>query len=111
MTLWKCSNCGYIHEDEEAPEECPKCGAPKEAFNKLDEQAEDLVQKSRVSNEAHMALLGLCEEGYGMAQTLYEEKLDDNCVAIAERAMGDFEEIIQSIKAELEAHMKKGKWG
>lgn len=22
---WKCNNCGYIHEGEEAPEECPAC--------------------------------------------------------------------------------------
>lgn len=111
MTLWKCSSCGYIHEDEDAPEECPKCGAPKEAFNKLDEEAEGLVQNSRVTNEAHMALAGLCEEGYDLAATIHEENLDENCVALAERAMQDFEEIMQSVKAELEAHMNKGKWG
>lgn len=31
-TLWKCSNCGYIHEGKEAPEKCPLCKFPKGYF-------------------------------------------------------------------------------
>ena len=26
---WKCLNCGYIHEGEEAPELCPACAHPR----------------------------------------------------------------------------------
>lgn len=29
---WICKVCGYIHEGDEPPEECPVCGAPKEEF-------------------------------------------------------------------------------
>ena len=29
---WKCRNCGYIHEENEAPEECPACNHPQEYF-------------------------------------------------------------------------------
>lgn len=29
---WKCNNCGYIHEGEEAPEECPTCKHPQAHF-------------------------------------------------------------------------------
>lgn len=29
---WKCGNCGYIHEGEEAPEKCPACAHPKAYF-------------------------------------------------------------------------------
>jgi len=29
---WKCSVCGYIHEGEEPPDECPVCGASKYQF-------------------------------------------------------------------------------
>ncbi len=25
VVLWKCRNCGYIHEGTEAPDECPAC--------------------------------------------------------------------------------------
>lgn len=29
---WKCNNCGYIHEGEEAPEKCPACEHPQAHF-------------------------------------------------------------------------------
>lgn len=29
---WKCRNCGYIHEGEEAPEECPACKHPRSYY-------------------------------------------------------------------------------
>ena len=29
---WKCNNCGYVHEGNEAPEECPACVHPREHF-------------------------------------------------------------------------------
>lgn len=30
--LWKCGNCGYVHEGIEAPEQCPACIHPKAHF-------------------------------------------------------------------------------
>lgn len=30
--LWKCSNCGYIHEGTSAPETCPACLHPQKYF-------------------------------------------------------------------------------
>ena len=29
---WMCTICGYIHEGERPPEECPMCGAPASEF-------------------------------------------------------------------------------
>ncbi|MDA8433906.1 MAG: rubrerythrin family protein [Nitrospiraceae bacterium] len=29
---WKCRNCGYIHEGEEAPAKCPACDHPQAHF-------------------------------------------------------------------------------
>lgn len=29
---WKCNNCGYIHEGDEAPEKCPTCQHPQAYF-------------------------------------------------------------------------------
>ncbi len=31
---WVCSVCGYVHEGDQAPAECPVCHAPAEKFNK-----------------------------------------------------------------------------
>ncbi len=34
---WKCLVCGYIHEGDQPPEQCPSCGAPKSQFILLEE--------------------------------------------------------------------------
>jgi rubredoxin/uncharacterized membrane protein len=40
MKKWECTVCGYIHEGEEPPAECPICGAGPEYFKELVERAE-----------------------------------------------------------------------
>jgi rubrerythrin len=34
---WRCRNCGYIHEGNEAPDKCPACAHPKAYFELLAE--------------------------------------------------------------------------
>lgn len=31
-TAWRCRNCGYVHDGNEAPEECPACQHPRAHF-------------------------------------------------------------------------------
>lgn len=31
-TTWRCRNCGYMHEGDEAPDKCPACDHPQEHF-------------------------------------------------------------------------------
>jgi rubrerythrin len=35
--VWRCRNCGYLHEGKEAPEMCPACAHPKAHFELLGE--------------------------------------------------------------------------
>jgi len=35
--VWRCRNCGYLHEGTEAPEECPACIHPRAHFELLGE--------------------------------------------------------------------------
>lgn len=35
--LWKCGNCGFIHEGTSAPEECPACIHPQAYFEVFEE--------------------------------------------------------------------------
>lgn len=37
VKFWKCSNCGHIHEGEEAPLVCPTCSHPQAYFEILEE--------------------------------------------------------------------------
>jgi len=40
MKKWECTICGYIHEGEEPPEECPLCGADASQFVEVKERAD-----------------------------------------------------------------------
>ena len=108
--LWKCSVCNYVHEGDNAPEFCPKCGAPREKFVELgDEDAKKIYMSDR-TNDIHMELVNLtsriavlCEEGIKL-------NLDPPCVSTFEKAKSEAWVIKQRAKAEMEGHMKRGKW-
>jgi len=35
--VWRCRNCGYLHEGAEAPDTCPACDHPRDHFELLGE--------------------------------------------------------------------------
>jgi rubrerythrin len=35
VVRWKCRNCGYVHEGNQAPEECPACKHPRAHYELL----------------------------------------------------------------------------
>jgi len=35
MKRWICGVCGYVHEGDQPPEQCPACGAPASVFSEL----------------------------------------------------------------------------
>ena len=39
MAKWVCSVCGYVHEGDTPPENCPVCKVPASKFNKVEEDA------------------------------------------------------------------------
>ncbi len=109
--MWRCGACGYIWDGEEPPEKCPKCGAARDRFTELDEKAIELIDRSRFTNSLHMQLYGLLEQVLDIAEDGIDDNLDPGCVRIFERASEQAQILQQSIKAELQGHMNKGKWG
>jgi rubredoxin len=109
--MWRCSACGYVWDGEEAPDNCPKCGAKKEKFVVLEDQAAELVERSRYTNGLHMGLYMLLDQVIDVAEDGIDDNLDPNCVKIFKKAQAQAEILQQSIKAELQGHMNKGKWG
>ncbi len=111
MSKWQCEVCGYIFDGDEAPDKCPKCGAPKEKFAKLDDDTAALVDRSRFSNSLHMELHTLLERVKEISEQGIEDELDPACVKLFEAAIAYAVDIQQRIKAELRTHMSKNKWG
>ena len=108
--LWRCSVCGYVHEGAEAPGVCPKCGAPREKFIELSDEEADKIYKSDRTNDLHMEIIKLCGDIARLSEEGIKLNLDPGCVAAFERAKNESWVIKQRAKAELEGHMKKGKW-
>jgi hypothetical protein len=100
-----------VWDGEEPPDRCPKCQAAKEKFVKLEDKAKDLIERSRYTNALHMGLATLLEQVIDMAEDGIDDNLDRNCVKIFKKAAEQAEILQQSIKAELQGHMNKGKWG
>jgi predicted nucleic acid-binding Zn-ribbon protein len=109
--MWRCGACGYVWDGEEPPGRCPNCGAVKEKYAELQDKAMELVERSRFTNGLHMSLYTLLEQVMDVAEDGIDDNLDPGCVKIFKRAMAEAEILQQSIKAELQGHMNKGKWG
>lgn len=99
-----------MHEDDNAPEVCPKCGAPKDKFAALSEEDADKVYMSDRTNDIHMEIIELAMKISDLALEGIEINLDPPCVATFEKACDEAWVIKQRSKAEIAGHMNKGKW-
>lgn len=108
---WKCSECGYIHDGDEAPLQCAKCGATREAFVALDEQAAGLVERSRRTNALHAQAVSLAREIEGVCKAGIEDNLDPGCVDVFRKSLERAYDIMKLSMTEMQGHIAKGKWG
>ncbi|QHI68618.1 rubredoxin-like domain-containing protein [Tichowtungia aerotolerans] len=111
MKKFKCAACGYIHDGEEAPEKCPKCGAPKDQFVLLDDAASSLVERSRHSNALHAEVIALARQLEDICNDGIEDELDPGCVDVFTKSRAMAWKIMKLSMTEVQGHMGKGKWG
>jgi len=109
--MWKCQVCNLILDVEEAPEKCPRCGAPKEKFSEIAGESKELVEKSRETNSLLMELCELMEQIESISDEGIDINLDPGCLALFKKAKEQSNILKQSAKAEIEVHVGKGKWG
>lgn len=110
MKLFKCEVCGFVYEAEEALEACPKCGAPKEKHIELSDEDAAKIYNSDETNDIHMELINLAAAMIELAERGIEIDLDPACVKVFEKTIASAWNIKGQCKAELQGHMKKGKW-
>lgn len=111
MIKWKCTVCGYVFDGDVAPERCPNCGAPREKFERLLEDKAQLIERSRYTNDLHIALQRLLQEVLTIADNGIKDNLDPRCLEIFTQAKEMAWMIRQRSKAEVQTHIGKGKWG
>lgn len=111
MAKIKCIVCNLILDTDIIPDKCPRCGAPKEKIEKLSEAQANLIDRSRLTNDLHMKLEAILGKVLEIAETGIKDNLDAACVAVFSKAKEDATMIRQYVKAEIQAHIGKGKWG
>ncbi|MGI5878220.1 MAG: rubredoxin-like domain-containing protein [Christensenellales bacterium] len=108
--LFKCQVCGYVHEGEAPPANCPKCGAPAEKFTRLDDDAAQKIYDSDRTNDIEMEIIALASRISVLCAEGLEIGLDPACIDAFRKARDESWVIKQRFKAELATHMNKGKW-
>ncbi len=108
--LWKCSVCGFMHQGDEAPEVCPKCGSPKEKYAVLAEADAKKVFDSDRTNDIHAEIIQLAMKIKDLAKEGIDINLDPPCVALFKQAHAEAWVLKQRSKAEIAGHVARGKW-
>lgn len=109
--MFRCKACFYIQEGEAAPDVCPKCGAPKEQFEELNSSSALLIERARKSNELLTKAMTLLKELERTAKEGKEDNLDPGCLNLFRRMEDCSLMLVGMIKAEIQSHIIKNKWG
>jgi hypothetical protein len=97
-------------EGNEAPDKCPKCGAPKEKFVMVTEEDAKKIYTSDRTNDIHMEIVKLAMQIVELSKEGVAINLDPPCVDVFNNAIKEAWIIKQRSKAELAGHMSRGKW-
>jgi len=110
MKMWRCEVCGYLHEGEEPPDVCPKCGAPKEKFELLDDEEAEMMRDALATREKYAEIYNHLEEISKLAQEGIDLNLDEGCNEIFGQTKRDIEDIHNKIKEGLAGHASECIW-
>lgn len=108
---WKCSVCNFLWTGETPPATCPKCSSPGDKYAQLSDEQWATVERSRLTNDIHVKLLTVLPDLQALAKRGIADNLDARCVTIFERLLSEAEFLERSVKAELNGHVLRGKWG
>lgn len=111
MDKFKCKVCLYIHTGETPPEICPKCGAPKEQFEKIPDNISLLIDRASKTNTLLIGSLNLINQLSIIANNGIEDNLDPTCLYIFQRIKEYCKIIEKMIISEIHLHAEKNKWG
>ncbi len=108
--MWRCEVCGYLHEGEEPPDICPKCGAPKDKFELLDEEEASMMRDALATRDKYGQIYDHLESIRRIAQEGLDLNLDEGCNQIFTKTSEDIENIRNQLKEELDGHAQECIW-
>lgn len=105
-----CSICGFKIEKDGKVGDCLKCCAEYSKFVELSEEDAKKIYMSDRTNDIHCKLIDIAMQMAILAEEGAKINLDLGCLDIFHWLKDRSWDLKQLCKAELETHMKKGKW-
>ncbi len=105
-----CSVCGFKIECDGEIGKCLKCGAEPSAFKELSDEDAKKVYDSDRTNDIHCELIALSMRINELCIEGLEINLDPGCKSIFGWLKDRAWDTKQLCRAELQAHIGKGKW-
>ena len=110
MKKWRCEICGYLHDGDEPPDNCPKCGVPKDNFSLLDEEEAEMMDDAIETKDKYVQILARLDEVMHLAQEGIDLDLDDGCNKIFHKTKDEISGVHKMIKDELAGHAQQCVW-
>lgn len=110
VKMWRCVICGYLHEGDDPPDLCLKCGAPKEKFELLDEEETGMMKDASLTKIKYEQIFARLEEIIEIADEGILLDLDEGCNKIFALVKEDIATIHGMIKDELAGHAQHCIW-
>ncbi len=82
MKKWECSVCGYIHEGDEPPQNCPVCQADRDKFFEITDQ-EDAASNMASETETARPVPEVPQEPLSMGEKLADLLVEKHLHAIS----------------------------
>ena len=128
MSKWVCQVCGYVHEGDQPPEECPVCHVGSDKFTKQDDEmswaaehvvgvaqgvSEDILADLKANFEGECSEVGMYlamarvahREGYPEVGMYYEKAAYEEAEHASKFAELLGEELEPSMKADTKANL------
>lgn len=81
---WRCSVCGYVHNGDEPPEECPVCGVSASEFEPVEVEASVASLEDQVTGRIVIAGAGIA--GLSAAEAIREKAPEAEVVLLSTEA-------------------------
>ena len=77
MSEWECKVCGYLHKEDEPPEKCPVCEAPKEMFTQKTKDSSGAEVKEKAAKQPEVTEQQEAPVGWECGVCSYLHKEDE----------------------------------
>lgn len=83
---WRCRVCGYVHNGDTPPDECPVCGVPASEFEAVEIGKTEAPEAEKVSKTGKILIIGAGVAGLSAAETAREASPEAEIILLSDES-------------------------